>query len=263
MRKNMKSLRVAMVFAFFVFLALPMIAAAGEKQQRSEDRWGADVGIGGTISTSEYKGVHSLGSALPILGYEGDHLYLRGLSGGLHIFKNGVHEFNVQLSYLPQQFYASWSDNSRIKALDDRYSSLTAGFNYRLTTPYGVGSASIGTDILGNSNGIIGDVSYAYPLRWNMVSIIPMIGMQWTDKNYNEYYYGISASESRASGLSKYSPEDAFSPYTGVTARILFSENWSFLINGKALFLNQEAYDSPMVGDDIKFSISSGVLYAF
>ena len=69
-----------------------------------QDKWGFNAGIGASLRTSEYKGINSLGSPLPLLGYEGNWLYLRGLSGGVHVFKNRYHEFNVQLSYLPQHF---------------------------------------------------------------------------------------------------------------------------------------------------------------
>ena len=46
---------------------------------------GFDVGLGGTIITSEYKDTRLAGSTLPLLGYEGEYFYLRGVSGGLHL----------------------------------------------------------------------------------------------------------------------------------------------------------------------------------
>ena len=41
---------------------------------------GFDVGIGGTVITSEYKDTRLAGSTLPLLGYEGEYFYLRGVS---------------------------------------------------------------------------------------------------------------------------------------------------------------------------------------
>ena len=104
--------KVLSCIAAVTILVCSVIAAQAEENKSANNRWGFDLGIGGTISTSEYRGVERLGTALPMLGYEGDRLYLRGLSGGVHVFKNENHEFNVQLSYLPQNFYASWSDSS-------------------------------------------------------------------------------------------------------------------------------------------------------
>lgn len=130
------------VAAITIVLALASFALAQDGRSDS-NRWGFNLGIGGTFSTSEYRGVERLGTALPILGYEGQWLYLRGLSGGVHLFKNEYHEVNVQLSYLPQHFYASWSDSSAMKKLDDRYSSVMAGINYRLRTELGTDRWSI------------------------------------------------------------------------------------------------------------------------
>ena len=58
---------------------------------------GFDIGIGGTVITSEYKDTKLAGSTLPLLGYEGEHFYLRGVSGGLHLFRTSWFELNAQL----------------------------------------------------------------------------------------------------------------------------------------------------------------------
>ena len=78
------------------------------------------------------------------------------------------------------------------------------------------------------------------------MSLIPTAGVQWTDVNYNDYYYGVSKSEARASGLSHYSPESALSPYAELTLRVGLTESWSAFVSGKSQFLGQEITDSPM-----------------
>lgn len=248
------------LFVLALYAAIP--AAAAEDNNPSLP-WGFNLGIGGTFGTSEYRGINRLGMALPILGYEGDRLYLRGLSGGVHLLKDECNEINVQISYLPQKFYASWSDSAAMKKLDDRYSSAMAGINYRLRTDYGILSATLSTDILGVSNGVMADASYSYPIRFSSVSVIPTIGAQWTDVNHNNYYYGISRSESQTSGLSRYAPEGSISPYGELTVRIGLTESWSAFVSGKATFLGQQITDSPMVDQGTKYSVSTGVLYSF
>ena len=257
--KTLQAAAIASLF-FFPVLAKANPAASG---QENEDKWGFEVGAGGTLSTSEYKGIDNIGSAMPLLGYEGKWLYLRGLNGGVHVFKNENHEINVQLSYLAQQFYASWSDDDQMKKLDDRYSSIMAGLNYRFSSSLGTAQLSISTDILGVNNGIVADASYAFPLTLGIFTFTPAAGVQWTDQNYNQYYYRIGKSESRGSGLSEYDPESAFSPYASLTTRIALTENWTALISGKALFLGSEISDSPMVENSTKFSISAGFMYSF
>lgn len=250
------------VAAITIVLALASFALAQDGRSDS-NRWGFNLGIGGTFSTSEYRGVERLGTALPILGYEGQWLYLRGLSGGVHLFKNEYHEVNVQLSYLPQHFYASWSDSAAMKKLDDRYSSVMAGINYRLRTELGTLAATLSTDALGVSRGVMADASYSYPIRFANMSLIPAVGVQWTDANYNDYYYGISRSEAQNSGLSQYDPQSALSPYGELTLRVGLTESWSAFVSGKTQFLGEEVTNSPMVEPSNKYSLSGGFLYAF
>ena len=246
-------------------LAFVLQLAAAVRAEGDSDRWGWGIGIGGTVISSEYKGIESGGSALPLLGYEGNWLYLRGLSGGLHIFKNDFHEFNIQLSYLPQHFYAGWSDNSRMKRLDDRYSSLLAGLDYRLNTAYGVGQLSLSRGCW-NSRGIVAGL--CLPWLERVVSLAPTVGVRWTDVVQHYCYIQTLqarwlASEARASGLRSYSPESSFSPYGGLAARMLLNENWSIFASGQLMFLGSEIQDSPMVDKSTKYSLSGGFLYNF
>ena len=255
--------RLIWTISLTILLLSPTQALSEERDVPDDGRWGITVGAGASVSTSEYKGINNIGSALPLLGYEGRWGYLRGQSAGVHLFKNENHEVNVQISYLNQSFYASWSDNAQMKELDDRYSSLMAGVNYRLSTQFGIAQLTLSTDILGVNNGIVADASYAFPLTLGIFTFTPAAGVQWTDQNYNQYYYRIGKSESRASGLSEYDPESAFSPYASLTTRIALTENWTALISGKALFLGSEISDSPMVENSTKFSISAGFMYSF
>lgn len=224
---------------------------------------GFNFGLGGAVMTSEYKGMEGDAIPIPLLGYEGDYLYLRGVSGGVHAYRNDWLELNAEISYMPLNFFADDSESWAMRRLDDRYSTLMAGINGVLRSPFGNLSVTASTDILGYSNGILVDGSYAYPIKLGRFEIEPAVGAQYNDANFNRYYYGIDHNEARKSHLSHYDPADSVSPYAQLSARVYFSENWSAFTSGQAMFLNQEIYDSPMVDDSEKYSISLGVLYAF
>lgn len=224
---------------------------------------GFDVGLGGSVITSEYRDTRLAGSTLPLLGYEGERFYLRGVSGGVHLFRTEWFEFNAQLSYLPQHFYADNSDDRRMRRLDDRYSSLLAGLNARIVTPMGLVGLTASTDVLGYSNGVIVDGGYSFPFQLGPLALVPTVGLQWTDVNYNDYYYGIKRSEAGKSGFSAYDPDSGVSPYAGLTARMRFTEHVSGFASARALFLNQEITDSPMVDSSEKYTFSLGVMYKF
>lgn len=259
---------VLCLLSLLLLCACPARAGEGEAPSSLLDSIhavlsGFDMGLGGSIITSEYRDTRLAGSTLPLLGYEGERFYLRGVSGGVHLFRTEWFEFNAQLSYLPQHFYADNSDDWRMRRLDDRYSSLLAGLNARIVTPVGLVGLTASTDVLGYSNGVIADGNYSLPFQLGPLSLVPTVGLQWTDANYNDYYYGIGRDEARASGFSAYEPDSCVSPYAGLTARMRFTEHVSGFASARALFLNQEITDSPMVDSGEKYTLSLGVMYKF
>ena len=249
-----------------LILALLLLGASlsfAEEQSSPSMLAGFKAGLGGSITTNEYKDMSGDVIALPLLGYEGEYLYLRGVAGGIHFFRNEWLELNAQLSYMPQHFYADQSDDWAMRRLNDRYSSLFGGFNGRILSEYGILSATISTDLLGYSNGILVDASYSYPLDLGRVKLAPTVGMQWTDANYNRYYYGIDHGEASRSHLKYYEPDSACSPYAQLSASMGITENWSAFGSVRAMFLSPAITDSPMVGTGEKYSFSLGALYSF
>lgn len=255
--------KLTIVILLVAALSGPGLAAFAAEGGEQSVLAGFSAGLGGTLITNEYKDMHGNSTVLPLLGYEGEYLYLRGVAGGIHFFRNEWLELNGQLSYQPQHFYADDSDDWALRQLDDRYSTLMGGFNGRLLSEYGILSATFATDLLGYSNGIILDGSYTYPIALGMLNLAPAVGFQWNDANYNRYYYGIDHDEAKQSGLSYYDPTSSFSPYAQLSARLNFNQNWSAFTSVRAMFLNQEIYDSPMVENSEKYSFSLGVLYNF
>lgn len=247
-----------MLLLFITGLGVQSAFAEGESMLK-----GFSVGIGGSIITNEYKDMNGDVTALPLLSYEGEYFYLRGVSGGFHFYRTDWLELNAQISYLPQHFYAGNSDNWAMQQLDNRYSTLMGGFNGRVLSEFGVLSATFETDLLGYNNGILVDANYMYPFELGLVRLAPAIGIQWTDANYNRYYYGIDHSEARESGLEYYDPESCFTPYVQLGGRLNFTENWSAIASVRAIFLNEQVYDSPMVDRSEKYAFSLGAMYSF
>lgn len=69
--------------------------------------------------------------------------------------------------------------------------------------------ASAAADVLDNSNGWVGELSVFHKMQIGRLSLTPALGVLYYDENFSDYYYGISESESRRSGLASYSAQDA------------------------------------------------------
>lgn len=252
-------------FLSFVFLIVFLNVSLAQADETVVDKkLSLTLGAGGSVLSSEYKGTDAKVYPIPLIHYENEHLYVRGLTGGVKLYSDGIHELSATVGYLPQFFRAKDSDSRAMKRLDNRYSTMMVGGAYRLTTQdYGGAQVSVSADVLDKNDGFLVDMSYYYPITLKRLKLIPEIGGMWTSSDYTDYYYGVSSKESRKSGLKRYKANSAFSPYAAFKAQVELNDSWDAFIHTKAVFLDEEITDSPMVNKDVKYSVGAGLTYSF
>lgn len=240
-------------------LLCPVAAAA----EGGADDLDLRLGVGARVSTSEYKGEGAGFSPIPLIDYEGEYVFVRGLTAGAYLYKDDASALSLNLSYLSQGFDAADNDERAMRRLDDRDSSMLAGVAYSLKTEWGVTELSFSADVLGVSDGFIADASYAYPFKLSFLKLKPVAGVEWTSGDYNDYYYGVDSGESLRSGLGRYDAGSGFSPYLGLSAKIGLTDNLDLMLGAKTKWLSEEITDSPMVDRDAKHSFTAGFTYSF
>lgn len=221
------------------------------------------IGVGGSVSTTPYKRYDAQWMPFPIVSYESDRFYIRGLTGGVKLFTNDYLELSVFAGYDPTSFDADDSDDRRLRRLDDRWSSAVAGGEARVMSPYGDLYANLAVDVLGHSDGLTGSFGYSYSLEAGPTELTLDAGARWASANYNDYYYGVSNRESRKSGLGSYDAGSGFSPYLGLTVSAALTESVGVFCKGEIVFLSDAVKDSPMVDETFTQSLTLGVTYSF
>lgn len=221
------------------------------------------AGLGGGYASSPYK-QHD-GTILPFLPlfYEGERFYLNAFGAGAFIWKGEMQDISVGLSYSALAFDSDKTDDTRLQKLDDRHATILASAQYRLRTGFGHLGLRVSRDILGKSDGFSAELSYMYPFEFGSVRLSPGAGMRWDSKEQVDYYYGVSGTEARKSGLNRYRPDGAFSPYVSLAAQWAFADKWSLNAGGEVLFLGSEIQDSPMVDKARTFSVGIALNYTF
>ncbi|WP_127959062.1 MipA/OmpV family protein [Serratia microhaemolytica] len=247
----MKSLKLS-VLALVTVAALPA--------QANQFAVGAAV----VVSPSPYAGDQDRVLPIPMVSYEGEHAYFKGLTGGVHVWQNEQHRVSVNAYYLPLSFKPDDSDIYAMKRLDKRNATLMAGLLYRYTHPtLGVVRVDIGADTLNNSNGVLGDIGYLYRFNFGQWGVTPGIGVTWASSNHNEYYYGVSGAESMRSGLAQYQPGSSWTPYIELSVGYRINQNWSAFLAARGMALPKEVKDSPMVDSSVSGTLIAGFNYAF
>ncbi|WP_392566592.1 MipA/OmpV family protein [Utexia brackfieldae] len=221
------------------------------------------IGAGALVDRSAYRGYDTKVYPLPVINYDNGYLFVRGSAAGLYAYKTESDQVALQVAYLPGRFKTSHTDDYALKQLNNRKLSFMAGASYSHRADWGNINLNVMTDVSGNSKGTIADLGYGYGLHFAQLYIEPKVGLEWQDHKYNNYYYGVSDSESARSGLNKYDADNGVNPYIAVNSYYKFSKNWQAFVLARYTYLSSQIKDSPMTDRSSAVLVGAGVTYRF
>lgn len=221
------------------------------------------LGAAALVSPDAYRGYQDRVYPVPVIDYEGDDFYFRTLTAGYYLWKDQENQLSIMGYYTPWGYRPGDSDDDRMKRLDKRRGTLMAGLAYSHNAEWGTIRTTFTGDTLNNSNGLVGDVAYLYKFDLDALTLVPGVGVMWNSKNQNKYYYGVSANESRRSGLDSYTPGDSWAPYLELSANYQINKSWNAFFVGRYMKLSDEVKDSPMVDKSYTGLLMTGVSYTF
>ncbi|WP_425445515.1 MipA/OmpV family protein [Vibrio fujianensis] len=241
---------------FFSFLLISSAVNAEVSQ------W--SLGLAAAYSPAVYKDTPSNRTVIPVIGYEGEHIFLRGFDAGYRLFPRGASQNIVfRVAFDPRTLKPSDSDDPQIRLLDKRKATVLGGVSYQLYTMLGMWEASIGSDIAGRHNGVYGELAWRFPLRFKGWGITPAIGYAYNSDNLNNHLYGVSAQEAVRSGLEKYDANWEGQYFVGASAYWAVAHN--IRISGGVRYTNLAGgiSESPVVGRDAGTMGTIGIVYLF
>lgn len=220
------------------------------------------VGINALYANSAYDTDADTVRVLPGAFYDNNRIYARGPSVGAYIINDGVNQLSASVQLAGNSFDPD-DGNGALAGLDERKISASAGLNYQRRTPIGAFRLQAATDILDNSGGNTARLSYLSRIQKDKLTIIPSVGFEYYDADYNEYYYGVSSEEATRTGVTAYTANSSLNPYVNVSANYEFNDKWSGFANQSVSYLPNEQYDSPMVDSRVEAATTLGLLYKF
>ncbi|ACZ77019.1 MltA-interacting MipA family protein [Dickeya parazeae Ech586] len=244
----------------FTFLTATLAGAVTTGTALAEE---FSLGVGAVGGTVLYRGDSGHVYPFPMVNYDGDNFYLRGLQGGYYLWNDSQNKLSLTAYYNPFGFRPGDSDDSQMKQLDRRRGTLMAGLAYRYDAQWGTLRTVFAGDTLDYSNGLVWDSAYLYRFNAGNWSLTPGVGVTWSSENQNRYYYGVTGDEAARSGLRNYQPNDGWSPYVELSAGYQINSNWSSWVSGRYIHLSDEVKDSPMVDKSYNLMLGGGVSYRF
>lgn len=221
------------------------------------------LGAGAVFNESPYKGYNQNTTAVPLISYEGDRFYVRQTTGGWIMWKDDKNELSLTASWMPLHFDPDDNDDHQMKRLDERKASAFMGGAYYRHERWGSLKLALSGDAMDESGGTIAEISYFHPIRMERLILTPSVGVFYSDKSYNDYYYGVSGSESRRSGLDDYTAGDSWTPYVGLAAKYQLTKSLFLTASAVYTVLPDDVKNSPMIDRDDSVALMTGVAWRF
>lgn len=254
--QRMRAFMAAMLLGATAFLGAALLATPAQADQTT-------IGAGLSISSSPYKTTNYNWNPIPLLAYEGEYFYLRGVTAGFKALNTDSLEVSIFARYDHLFFDASKNNDRQMKRLDDRNASVSAGVAAHFTTPYVMLYGNLGVDVLDNSRSLTADLGARQPFAFGDLRVTPALGIKAYNHMYNIYYYGVSLNESHRSGMKDYRPSGGFEPYLGLTLDYTFGNGLDALVGAQWSRISDEARDSPMVDKTSTVNFNLGLMYSF
>lgn len=258
----MKSPRVAASLVL-TLLSLPCAVQAGESALES-------LGLGLSMAQSPYAGADSSVSPLPLLDYQGERLFVRGLTAGAHLYQHDGFGLDAIVSgrfdgidhgdFGRRELARNGIDRD---LLEDRDDGVDLGLRAIWRGAAGKLQASARADVSGASDGYELALEYGYPLQLAGATLTPSVAVSYMSDTLADYYYG-TLSDEEARGVTRYRPGSAVVPSLALGLSKPLGERW--LLNAEASYrwLPDRITDSPLTeGDSGLLGIRVGLSWVF
>lgn len=243
----------------FVLAFVSLTAHAQSLPVDPDARLSLGVNVGYTASA--YKTDKTVGFA-PQGFYDNNRWYIEGGELGFYPYKDSKHHARIGVGYDGRSFDPDDADDE-IKGLDKRKASILAHASYMHITPIGGFKAKVATDVGGRHDGTAVTLSHVSRFNVDKFTIYPSFGATWRDKNYNNYYYGVTERESARTGVQAYQADDGISPFISAMVNYDMNDNIALFANQRFVWLSSAQKDSPMTEGSVESTTRLGVNYKF
>ncbi len=184
---------------------------------------GVSLGVGVVSAKGVRVGEDDRTLVVPVVGYEGERLFVRGIIGGVHLFKRDGFTLDLLVAARLDSWDASDLDAARLAArgidrglLRDRDRGLDMGLGVSWRGAAGRVALDLRTDVTGASGGHEVELGYLFAVPAGKGLLVPGVGVSYWSSGLSDYYYG-TLPEEEAAGVPRYRPGDAVVPNVSVT----------------------------------------------
>ena len=243
---------------FLPLLLLCAVAAPAMAQQPDAPRWT----VGGLVIDTDapYRDLDDDLLVVPLVRFEGERTFFRGVRGGVRLMQSEGHELTV-FGEARLDGYDS-KDSPYLAGMADRRASLDVGLSSTwISSKLGALELSVAADALDRSGGVELSAGWTGLFRAGAWTFLPGAAVRWQDASLVDYYYGVRTSEA-VPGRAAYSADSAVTPEVSLLATRPLRGRWNLFAVANHSFLPSEITNSPIVDRNGSTTLLVGVGYA-
>lgn len=217
-------------------------------------RWG--VGLAAILNDSPYAGEGTRVLPIPLINYNGDNFYFRGITAGWNFTRSESFELSAITKFRFDGFSVDDLGREELaqngidyQLLEDRDIALDAGLAMKWSGNAGEIEIELLQDITDTSGGQEVSIQYGYPMRLGNGMLTLNAGASWLSEDMANYYYG-TLDEEVARGVINYRPDAVTIPHVGFNYFRPLGDKWSVMAVVKYSMLPDEITNSPLVEFD-------------
>lgn len=247
------------VFISLFFFAINLSAATKEVNNdtgqpvSNKQQSGWFYGLFSELESSPYKGVSNPSQVLPAVGYKGELFSLIGPEASYKIYVSDRLNASLAVQYRSAGFEAQ--DSGFFTGMSKRQNSVFGGLALSYKPNRWTYQLSYLSDLQGRSKGSDVELSASYFKSIGPIFFTPSIGINYFDRHYTAYYYGVRPEES-SEGRASYQGSSALNKSIGFTLAtpILFKgfTRLSVIQN----FLDNSITNSPLINNKRYWNIN-------
>lgn len=199
-------------------------------------------------NSSVYKTKEDTTSLVPILNYTKDEFYIEAYEVG--------YKYNKTVSFISQVNFNSLE----MDGVDERKTTIESGIKLTYQNEKNC-KITLKTvfDIANKHKGYQSVLNIGKTLIFDKFIFIPNIGLEYQDKNYSDYYFGVDKHES----YSEYEVKSTLNKTAGIIGRYNINEKFSlnFVYNYRKL--DKDISNSSIINKDYSTMTALSIAYKF
>jgi outer membrane protein len=241
---------------------LAAIASVSNDALAKDSEW--SFGVAASYSPAVYSDTPSNRTVIPVIGYEGEHLFLRGFGIGYRVFPKGATQnFVLRARYDPRTLKPEDSTDADMQKLDERKASVLGGVSYQLLSAVGMFEVTAGTDIGSTHNGLYAEAAWRVPIRRGPWGVTPSIGYSYNSERLNNHLYGVSQQEASRTNFELFDAGWNGQYFVGLSGYAYLTSHIRLVGGVRYTNLDGDIAKSPIIQRGVYTSANIGVAYVF